>query len=66
MSGPPAIASSQRAQRSTLWAPADNDWARRFCEMGGWRFDGTTKDDDRGSLVLREVRYRITHQGEEP
>ena len=57
---------AERYAESTLWVLAGNDRARRFYEKGGWRFDGTTKDDDRGSFVLREVRYRITHQGEEP
>jgi GNAT superfamily N-acetyltransferase len=51
-----------RFRESTLWVLAENDRARRFYEKGGWRFDGTTKDDDRGSFVLREVRYRITHR----
>lgn len=51
-----------RYPQSTLWVLEENDRARRFYEKGGWRFDGTTKDDDRGTFVLREVRYRITHR----
>jgi GNAT superfamily N-acetyltransferase len=48
-----------RYKQVTLWVLEGNDRARRFYERGGWYFDGTTKDDDRGSFVLREVRYRI-------
>jgi GNAT superfamily N-acetyltransferase len=44
---------------STLWTLEDNARARRFYERCGWRFDGATKDDDRETFVLREVRYRI-------
>lgn len=46
-------------QHATLWVLDSNERARRFYEKGGWRPDGATKDDDRGSFVLREVRYRI-------
>ena len=53
---------AERYAEATLWVLADNERARRFYEKGGWRFDGTTKDDDRGSFVLREVRYRIIHR----
>jgi GNAT superfamily N-acetyltransferase len=55
---------AQRYPDSTLWVLGSNDRARRFYERGGWRVDGTTKDDDRGSFVLSEVRYRITHAKE--
>jgi GNAT superfamily N-acetyltransferase len=48
-----------RYAQATLWVLEGNERARRFYERGGWRLDGTTKDDDRGSFVLREVRYRI-------
>ena len=44
---------------ATLWTLEANARARAFYERTGWRFDGTTKDDDRGSFVLKEVRYRI-------
>jgi GNAT superfamily N-acetyltransferase len=44
---------------ATLWVLDTNERARRFYEVGGWSADGATKDDDRGSFVLREVRYRI-------
>lgn len=46
-------------QHATLWVLDSNDRARRFYEKGGWKPDGATKVDDRGSFVLREVRYRI-------
>lgn len=55
---------ARRFEASTLWVLHGNGRARRFYERGGWRFDGTRKDDDRGSFVLREVRYRITHRQE--
>jgi GNAT superfamily N-acetyltransferase len=44
---------------AALWTLDANARARRFYERYGWRVDGTTKDDDRESFVLREVRYRI-------
>ena len=43
---------------ATLWTLEANARARRFYEKSEWFFDGTTKEDDRGSFVLREVRYR--------
>ena len=43
---------------ATLWVLRDNARARRFYEREGWVADGTTKDDDRGTFVLHEVRYR--------
>jgi hypothetical protein len=43
---------------ATLWVLDENVRARSFYERGGWRLDGATKDDDRGSFVLKEVRYR--------
>lgn len=50
---------SARFTEATLWVLDSNDRGRRFYEKGGWRPDGATKDDDRGSFVLHEVRYRI-------
>ncbi|MGH2759413.1 MAG: GNAT family N-acetyltransferase [Actinomycetota bacterium] len=49
----------ERFVRGTLWVLDTNERARRFYERGGWAPDGATKDDDRGSFVLHEVRYRI-------
>jgi len=49
----------ERFTRATLWVLDTNDRARRFYEKAGWAPDGATKDDDRESFVLREVRYRI-------
>ncbi len=34
--------------------------ARRFYETAGWRADGGRKTEQRGDVVLREVRYRVT------
>jgi GNAT superfamily N-acetyltransferase len=48
-----------RFPMATLWTLEANGRARAFYERSGWAFDGTTKDDDRGSFVLKEVRYRI-------
>jgi RimJ/RimL family protein N-acetyltransferase len=50
---------SERYESAALWTLVANARARRFYEKNGWRFDGTTKDDDRGSFVLHEVRYSI-------
>jgi len=48
-----------RYPEATLWVLRDNPRARRFYEKHGWAFDGTIKDEDRGTFVLHEVRYRI-------
>lgn len=53
------VALAGRFREATLWVLDENARARRFYERLGWFFDGTTKDDDRGSFVLHEVRYRI-------
>lgn len=47
-------------REATLWVLETNDRARRFYEAGGWRHDGTIKIDDRGTFVLRELRYRLS------
>ena len=47
-----------RFPTSTLWTLEANMRARAFYERTGWMFDGTMKDDDRGTFVLKEVRYR--------
>ena len=44
---------------ATLWVLDGNERARRFYEVGGWEFDGATKDDQREGFTLSEVRYRI-------
>jgi GNAT superfamily N-acetyltransferase len=43
--------------RAALWVLDGNTRARRFYENGGWRADGSTKDDDRLGFTLTEVRY---------
>ena len=43
---------------ATLWVLRSNERTRRFYERRGWRPDGTSKVDDRGSLQLDEIRYR--------
>lgn len=54
----------ERFDEATLWVLATNARATHFYEMHGWRRDGATKDDDRGSFVLHEVRYRIVFDPE--
>lgn len=49
----------ERYRSATLWVLEANERSRRFYEMSGWRFDGTTKRDDRGSFALEEARHRI-------
>lgn len=44
--------------KATLWVLGTNERARRFYEAAGWSTDGATKDEERGTFVLREVRYR--------
>jgi GNAT superfamily N-acetyltransferase len=43
---------------ATLWVLDGNERARAFYARRGWRDDGTSKTDDRGDVVLTEVRYR--------
>lgn len=45
-----------------LWVLEANLGARRFYERQGWAPDGARKVDDRGDLVLVEVRYSTTLQ----
>jgi GNAT superfamily N-acetyltransferase len=42
---------------AALWVLETNLAARRFYERQGWAPDGARKIDDRGDLVLLEVRY---------
>ncbi len=48
----------QGFEGATLWVLDSNTRARRFYEAAGWRFDGSTKEDERPGGVLHEVRYR--------
>ena len=50
---------AERYRSATLWVLEANERSRHFYESSGWRFDGSTKRDDRGSFVLKEVRHRI-------
>jgi GNAT superfamily N-acetyltransferase len=43
---------------AVLWVLETNARARRFYEIAGWQPDGGRKTDHRGSVELREVRYR--------
>ena len=43
---------------ATLWVLDTNARARRFYEAQGWLPEGATKVDDRGSFLMREIRYR--------
>ncbi len=45
---------------AVLWVLDGNVRARRFYEKRGWHPDGFTKNDNRGSFVLHEVRYSTT------
>lgn len=48
----------ERFAEATLWVLEGKTRSRRFYERCGWRLDGATKVDDRGSFVLSQVRYR--------
>ena len=45
---------------AVLWVLADNQRARTFYEMAGWRADGGIKHDTIGGREIEEVRYRLT------
>jgi GNAT superfamily N-acetyltransferase len=45
---------------AVLWVLDTNVRARRFYERAGWTTDGQTKTDERGTVVLNEVRYHLT------
>lgn len=57
-----ATASLKRAGFATaaLWVLEGNVAGRRFYERQGWKADGARKVDDRGDVVLLEVRYFTT------
>ena len=44
---------------ATLWVLKGNSPTRAWYESHGWRADGETKQDQRGELILDEVRYGI-------
>ena len=43
---------------AVLWVLETNERARRFYEKAGWKADGQTKAEERGQVLLNEVRYR--------
>jgi len=45
---------------AALWVLEANLAARRFYARQGWRPDGARKVEDRGDLVLPEIRYSTT------
>ncbi len=45
---------------AVLWVLETNERARRFYERAGWKTDGQTKSEERGPIVLNDVRYRFT------
>jgi len=47
-------------REAVLWVLETNVRARRFYEIAGWHPDGATKTEHRGTVELREVRYRTT------
>ena len=48
---------------ATLWVLALNARARRFYESKGWRADGATRSEVRGSFTLDELRYSTRLSG---
>lgn len=44
---------------ATLWVLESNSPTRTWYESHGWRTDGKSKRDQRGELMLDEVRYTI-------
>jgi ribosomal protein S18 acetylase RimI-like enzyme len=44
---------------AVLWVLETNERARRFYEKAGWKTDGQTKTEERGPVVLNDVRYRF-------
>lgn len=49
---------ADRFDAATLWVLDSNARTRRFYERLGWSADGATKEEERGSFILREARYR--------
>lgn len=45
---------------AVLWVLDTNRRARRFYEKAGWRADGQTRTEERGQVVLNDVRYRLS------
>ncbi len=56
---------AQRYQRSQLWVLAGNDRARRFYSRQGWQPDGAEKREQRGDVILHEVRF-VAEYGKKP
>ena len=42
---------------ATLWVLDMNARARKFYETAGWSTDGVTKEEERNTFTLHEVRY---------
>jgi len=53
-----ASLTAQGCPEVSLWVLLDNPRARRFYDVAGFTFDGTTKDVDLFGTTLPEVRYR--------
>jgi GNAT superfamily N-acetyltransferase len=45
-------------RQATLWVLDTNERAQRFYRVGGWRPDGTVKQDTSHGIALDELRYR--------
>ncbi len=43
---------------AVLWVLEGNASARRFYELGGWRFDEACRTTTFGATPVRQVRYR--------
>lgn len=51
---------------ATLWVLVGNERATSFYERTGWRPDGHTKSETRGTVVLDEVRYSRSLSTKDP
>lgn len=58
--GEQRLSSDFRLVQATLWVLEANSSARAWYERRGWKADGAWREEQRGSLQLRELRYRKT------
>lgn len=56
--GEQCLSSDFRLVQATLWVLEANTSTRAWYERRGWKTDGGWRDEQRGSLHLRELRYR--------
>jgi RimJ/RimL family protein N-acetyltransferase len=60
LAAPLAQAALGDAPDTIVWVLEDNQRARRFYERLGFTLDGTTREEEFGSAVVKELRYRRT------